>query len=332
MVSTIFSVAIVSAIGLFDLHYKLAQTNDTLDEIRKNIASGSRNQSGSAIVELLGLLHQAAKTAANVTENATEKNAILDAAKSAAKSFLDSTAGGIGDELGHATGHWIACWFKDCEEESRTKLLVEVKTIPLQHCERDCTESLKILADAIRGFSTTSLDHAIDSLKRGIDDNSESGKALASAIVKLQEALKPKAEGSRGDVIIVQISDDRPTIYTPTLTSTMTIRFAKVGSVDDEGQTKLVIERLREILKDRTGCTISVSGHADTLGGDRSNLRLSKKRAEIIAQEIKSAFSSESIRIISSEWGERRLKVWTDNDTAREANRRVEIEVHCVDK
>ena len=56
---------------------------------------------------------------------------------------------------------------------------------------------------------------------------------------------------------------------------------------------------------------------------------MSKQRATAVADKLKAAFAGEPIKITQTQWGERRLTQWTPDDTANEANRRVDIKVSC---
>jgi outer membrane protein OmpA-like peptidoglycan-associated protein len=109
----------------------------------------------------------------------------------------------------------------------------------------------------------------------------------------------------------------------------LSIEFQKIGSADDSGQAAMIIPKLKGIIEGRTGCTISVAGFADTLGGDQVNLEISQKRARNIAQKIKNALAGSGVQVNEAAWGERRLKDWTPDGTANESNRRVDIAVNC---
>jgi outer membrane protein OmpA-like peptidoglycan-associated protein len=109
----------------------------------------------------------------------------------------------------------------------------------------------------------------------------------------------------------------------------MAVRFEKIGSIDDDGETAVIARHLRATIKGHSGCTIAVSGHTDTLGGDQANYKLSEDRAQAIADKLKTIFG-DSLPVSRVDWwGERRLTQWTPDDTANEANRRVDIKVSC---
>jgi flagellar motor protein MotB len=195
---------------------------------------------------------------------------------------------------------------------------------------KDVIDRLKAGAGADSGKldevskSLATLDTAV---KKGFADTSSAHAKLMNAIMK--PALPPETgpTKSQQDLVVFYVSAP-PAAPPPPNPPPMTVRFEKIGSIDDNGQTAVIIEKLRGIVKGRTDCSIAVSGHADTLGSDEANYTLSKKRAEEIAAKLKSAFG-DRIPISETQWGERRLQEWTPDRTAREANRRVDIAVSC---
>lgn len=116
---------------------------------------------------------------------------------------------------------------------------------------------------------------------------------------------------------------------TPVVPPPFAVRFERLGKVDDEGQTEVIVGKLRDIVKGHSGCTIAVAGHADTFGGDSKNYELSKRRANEVADKLQAAFAGDDIKIERAQWGERRLKEWTPDGVTREANRRVDVAVSC---
>ncbi len=75
-------------------------------------------------------------------------------------------------------------------------------------------------------------------------------------------------------------------------------------------------------------CVSNVSGYTDALGGDKSNLELSQKRAEHIAVLLR----NRQIPVGDvMGWGERRLKIHTVDAVQHEKNRRVVISTVCED-
>lgn len=104
--------------------------------------------------------------------------------------------------------------------------------------------------------------------------------------------------------------------------------FKRIGASEDKAQTDAVIAKVKDVLKGRSNCAISVAGYADTVGSDDFNLDLSKERAHNVALRLREAFG-EQVQIAETGWGARRLQVWTPPNTPRSENRRVDIAVHC---
>ena len=58
---------------------------------------------------------------------------------------------------------------------------------------------------------------------------------------------------------------------TPSAPPPFAVHYEKIGGIDDDGQAKVIADRLRAIMKGHSGCTVAVAGHADTLGSDQAN-------------------------------------------------------------
>jgi outer membrane protein OmpA-like peptidoglycan-associated protein len=105
--------------------------------------------------------------------------------------------------------------------------------------------------------------------------------------------------------------------------------FNRIGASEDKAQTDAVIAKLKDLLKGRSNCAVSVAGYADTVGSGDFNLDLSKDRAHNVALRLREALG-EQVQIAETGWGDRRLQVWTPPNTPRSENRRVDIAVHCA--
>jgi hypothetical protein len=121
----------------------------------------------------------------------------------------------------------------------------------------------------------------------------------------------------------------KPAKATPSAVPRMSVHYDRIGGLDDKGQAAAIAQKLKTLIAGRDGCTINVSGHADTLGGDTVNLDISKERAAKVAAALKTAFAGQAIPVTEVGWGERDLAEWTPNETSRKANRRVDIAVSC---
>ena len=99
----------------------------------------------------------------------------------------------------------------------------------------------------------------------------------------------------------------------------------KASGPNADTQIAKVLPKIKDML---TGgaCRIDVTGFADTVGNDLTNLKLSRARADYVAGKLRKA----GLEIYTVEaWGERRLKVHTYDRVKNENNRRADIEMHC---
>lgn len=185
--------------------------------------------------------------------------------------------------------------------------------------------------------SITALD---TSVKQGFADVGSKQADVMKAVTKPAPAPAQPAEVKQ-DLVVFYVSMASKAAAAPSPATTATagltppapppiaVQYEEIGGTDDEGQARVIVGKLQGIVKGHSGCAISVAGHADTLGSDKANYDLSKERAEMIAGKLKTAFAGSGIAIKQTQWGERRLKEWTPDGTAREANRRVDIAVSC---
>lgn len=221
-------------------------------------------------------------------------------------------------------------------EKASATASVETQKISTAEAIKSDLASLDAKVEKIKGAvaqieSTGVRANTIEQLKGQVGAIAASQAALSKTVASLSDQIKQASvQPSAGeDLAVVYVSS--PNAPAPGSIPVMTVNYEKVGSLDDNGQTTAIVERLKQILKDRKNCAIGVEGYADTLGGDARNLQLSKKRAEEVAAKLKTAFAGRGVTVSDAAWGERRLKVWTNDNTSQPANRRVDIEVSCKD-
>lgn len=194
-------------------------------------------------------------------------------------------------------------------------------------------------AEAVKLDAASKSIAALDtSVKQGFTDVASKQAEVMKAATRPAPAPAPPAEPKQ-DLVVFYVSMAGKAAaapasavapgLTPVVPPPFTVRYERLGKVDDEGQTKVIVGKLRDIVKGHSGCTIAVAGHADTFGGDRTNYELSKRRANEVTDKLRAAFAGDNIKIDQTQWGERRLKEWTPDGVAREANRRVDIRVSC---
>ncbi|MCZ6168685.1 OmpA family protein [Campylobacter ureolyticus] len=84
------------------------------------------------------------------------------------------------------------------------------------------------------------------------------------------------------------------------------------------------IDEIRQTIKDRIPCNVSIIGHADTYGSDKINEKVSLDRAQSIAKNFKDLNISK-LEIVS--FGEKNLLIKTKDGVIEPKNRRVEIQI-----
>jgi len=178
---------------------------------------------------------------------------------------------------------------------------------------------------------TTARSDVVGRLKSNIDEAATLRGKLAEQIASLQEAAKTIAKPQPSDVVVVYLDlpDESARPRTVATVSPLTVEFAKVGSTTVDGHATMLATKLKDIIKDRKNCTISVAGYADTMGRDDWNLTISRRRARNVAEKLRTAFAGQGVQINEAAWGERRLKDWTPDETPNAMNRRVDVSVSC---
>jgi outer membrane protein OmpA-like peptidoglycan-associated protein len=157
-------------------------------------------------------------------------------------------------------------------------------------------------------------------------------QAAAAAPVKTASALDTMKigsvpEGHTTDLVVVHMQEPGASQVAAAI-APLSVNFQRIGGTDETAQTLALVAKLKDLLKDRKGCAVSVAGFADTLGPDDLNLAVSRDRAHVIAAKLKDALGPD-VQIAETAWGERRLHEMTKDNVAAKANRRVDIAVQC---
>lgn len=95
--------------------------------------------------------------------------------------------------------------------------------------------------------------------------------------------------------------------------------------------SKLALQKLQSIFAEYPETNILIEGHTDDVGTDTYNYTLSEKRAESVADYLKSAGVA-ATRITTKWYGETQPKVENNSDANRALNRRVEFAITANDK
>jgi outer membrane protein OmpA-like peptidoglycan-associated protein len=85
-----------------------------------------------------------------------------------------------------------------------------------------------------------------------------------------------------------------------------------------------ILDQVVKVLNDYPNIKLSIEGHTDSTGGDRYNLKLSKRRARAVMRYLQKKDISQS-RLTSQGFGETRPIDTNKTDEGRAANRRVEF-------
>jgi len=98
----------------------------------------------------------------------------------------------------------------------------------------------------------------------------------------------------------------------------------ETGKADIKSESKPIVEQIVTMLKENPELKVSVEGHTDNIGSDKSNQTLSENRAKSVMNALVSGGIDKS-RLSSKGWGA--TKPIEDNSTeeGRFKNRRVEI-------
>ncbi|MGN6570837.1 MAG: hypothetical protein ACTHLO_05430, partial [Pseudolabrys sp.] len=177
----------------------------------------------------------------------------------------------------------------------------------------------------------TALETSLASIKKGVEGKPD-GSAAPVKVAGALDAMKslPGAAAVPTELVVVHMQSAAPAAATAASAAIapMAVHFQKIGGTDETAQTVALVGKLKDLLKNRKGCAVSVAGYSDTLGDDDINLAVSKDRAHVIAVALKQALGDD-VSIAETAWGERRLAEMTKDNVASKANRRVDIAVQC---
>lgn len=139
---------------------------------------------------------------------------------------------------------------------------------------------------------------------------------------ELRDAMAPAA--SQG-AVVERVSPDEVRVRMP---SDITFDFNRA---DVKYQFMPRITDLAQTLNRYPNMTVSVVGHADAIGSDDYNYRLSERRAYSVS-EVLSQFGVDRYRIRTSGMGEMSPIATNSTEWGRAQNRRVEISVRREDR
>ena len=164
-------------------------------------------------------------------------------------------------------------------------------------------------ADPAVVASLETLEKSVAALRQGQRQLFETVKSAPAPVVAAAPVVPP---GSRDD----------------TLNQTVYFQLGKINGPITAQQVSAALPQIAEYSAGKT-CRSNVMGFSDTLGGDKSNLELSEKRAKHVAALLRA--KQVPVGEVRG-WGERWLKVLTVDGIKNQQNRRVVVETVCEDK
>lgn len=112
----------------------------------------------------------------------------------------------------------------------------------------------------------------------------------------------------------------------PTPPATFTLRFQSGSATELTPDSEAVIQQLSANLEDREAPEIRIVGHTDRVGSLLANDRLSKGRAQTVAEILAAKGIPKNMMEITGR-GEREPEIATDDGVDEPRNRRVEISI-----
>jgi|GEM_PF-1442123 len=101
------------------------------------------------------------------------------------------------------------------------------------------------------------------------------------------------------------------------------------GSAEILAPSRSALERVATLLKKHADWTVTIEGHTDNVGGDESNLVLSRNRAAAVKTALTTQFAIDAGRLKTEGYGRNRPIDTNDTPDGRAHNRRVEISRVC---
>ncbi len=90
-------------------------------------------------------------------------------------------------------------------------------------------------------------------------------------------------------------------------------------------ESEPILKEIAEVLARNAEWTLSINGHTDNIGGDTSNLDLSRRRSEAVRKALTERYAIAPGRLTTSGYGASQPKATNDTIEGRAQNRRVEL-------
>lgn len=152
------------------------------------------------------------------------------------------------------------------------------------------------------------------------------GTGVGAIIGKKMDKVKQQAQAVK-DAKVEEVTDANG-LQAVKVTFDSGILFA-TSKADLNSAAKTSLAKFATVLKNNTGCDVSIYGHTDNTGNDGINQPLSVNRAKSVANYLKSCGVNDSQ--IKSVEGQGSSNPVADNSTAegRQQNRRVEVYMYA---
>ena len=204
----------------------------------------------------------------------------------------------------------------------KAETLKEIRMVSEQAAKGVATENAG--ADPVLVASLEMLKTSIGALRNGQQQLFEKMKRppepVAATVADAASAVVPPA--------VRPVASPPPGSRDDTLNQTVFFSLGKITGPAIDQQVATMMPKIADYGRSGT-CLSNVLGFSDTLGGDKSNLDLSQKRAQHVATLLR----AQQVPVGEVKgWGERWLKVLTVDGIKNEQNRRVVIETVCEHK
>jgi hypothetical protein len=93
-------------------------------------------------------------------------------------------------------------------------------------------------------------------------------------------------------------------------------------------ESEPILKEIADVLARNAAWTLSINGHTDNIGGDKSNLDLSRRRSEAVRTALTERYAVAAARLTTSGYGASQPKATNDTIEGRAQNRRVELIRH----
>ncbi|MGB6128089.1 MAG: OmpA family protein [Psychrilyobacter sp.] len=141
---------------------------------------------------------------------------------------------------------------------------------------------------------------------------------------KLEEENKLAQESKIEEQNRMAVENEAREMMLKKYNSLIVVEKYEINELDSEGNNELLFNDMDSDLAKESGI-LTVSSYTDNSGSEKYNKVLSQKRADKVADKIKSNLTNENIEVISEGLGETNFLNANETPKERKANRRTEI-------